>query len=886
MAKITERKMMTKEKSHSMAGKKRSRRGRRVAAWFLAIAMLLTTISLPGNEKQASAMDVSELSEDEKLDIVMEGEVPVLKKITYSFKGDIAQSRGNWYLYVWEKGDTSGTDGTPAIVKEEALGISDELNKVELDLSGEESTVYVFGICFKDSRWSDDTSPEGWPSMSDACDYRIISDRSVADNLTVTVDGKKVSVSAEEVMADPTGYVCYHEWKVTETTEPDCVKDGFIEKTCNKCGTVRTLPGDTALGHNYVNGSCTRCRVEDPAPVKPSGEGTKESPYQITKVGELYWFAGLVNGDSAVCDYNADSNPEGVKQNLSACAELANDITINKGVLDEEGNPVAGQFSEWRPIGSKSNKYAGTFNGNEKAIRGLYFFDVEKEYVGLFGYIDATARIENVSVTDSYIYAKRFIAGVCARNEGGTIQNCHNSSRISGSGYNDILTAGGFCGFNIGTITECSNSGTIYGNAEESWLGGICFGNTTNGVIENCVNTGTIETGNFCEEGHIGGVAGYNYEKIKGCHNEGTVKGSNNAFAYEINVGGVCGKNTGGRSQIIRCYNMGNISANRKCYTGGICGYCEYYSEGAGIIQLCYNDSKVSGYAGGVCGYNDRARILNCYNLDFNTYGICREVSSNGGTIENCFSIGGNEIAAYSTPEEVTITNSYYLSDTETEDGGKTLTQFQNGEVACLLQEGQTADEETGEIPQVWGQNIDNIGDGTERQYYPVFSDAKVYETSAESDCKGYSNTKDNVREHYFGKDCTDEICDYCFEAKNINYLGLSADYSEITYDGKSHTPEITIKPKEAEDSDIDGSGDSGTDNSGDSSEDAGSLTEGTDYEVSVTPQTEVSADGYTATITGKGAYAGTRTVQWNIKPIELKLTVAGEATKPYDGTK
>ena len=33
-------------------------------------------------------------------------------------------------------------------------------------------------------------------------------------------------------------------------------------------------------------------------PTKPSnGDGSKESPYQIGTAAELYWFAGLVNGD-------------------------------------------------------------------------------------------------------------------------------------------------------------------------------------------------------------------------------------------------------------------------------------------------------------------------------------------------------------------------------------------------------------------------------------------------------------------------------------------------------------------------------------------------------------------------------------------------------------
>ena len=35
----------------------------------------------------------------------------------------------------------------------------------------------------------------------------------------------------------------------------------------------------------------------DIEPSKPSGEGTSTSPYQISTAAELYWFAGLVNGD-------------------------------------------------------------------------------------------------------------------------------------------------------------------------------------------------------------------------------------------------------------------------------------------------------------------------------------------------------------------------------------------------------------------------------------------------------------------------------------------------------------------------------------------------------------------------------------------------------------
>ena len=48
---------------------------------------------------------------------------------------------------------------------------------------------------------------------------------------------------------------------------------------------------------------------------KPAGNGTEAEPYQIGTVDELYWFAGLVNGDESVIS-------EGIPQNTGACAVL------------------------------------------------------------------------------------------------------------------------------------------------------------------------------------------------------------------------------------------------------------------------------------------------------------------------------------------------------------------------------------------------------------------------------------------------------------------------------------------------------------------------------------------------------------------------------------
>ncbi|MGM9656563.1 MAG: hypothetical protein ACI3ZA_05295, partial [Alloprevotella sp.] len=45
------------------------------------------------------------------------------------------------------------------------------------------------------------------------------------------------------------------------------------------------------------------------------GIGTKDNPYKISSAEQLYWFAGLVNGDASVCNYDENTNPTGTQQN-------------------------------------------------------------------------------------------------------------------------------------------------------------------------------------------------------------------------------------------------------------------------------------------------------------------------------------------------------------------------------------------------------------------------------------------------------------------------------------------------------------------------------------------------------------------------------------------
>lgn len=196
-------------------------------------------------------------------------------------------------------------------------------------------------------------------------------------------------------------------------------------------------------------------------------------------------------------------------------------------------------------------------------------------------------------------------------------------------------------------------------------------------------------------------------------------------FSVNGGVGGVCGYNDG---TITNCYNAGMINKLTDDYTndfGGVCGY------NTGTIIDCYNTGNVSGvnYNGGVCGDND-GTIINCYNTggvsgDYHVGDICGD--NYGATVTNC----------------------YYLSDTEIDnkDGtvGKTKDQFANGEVAYLLQADRTE--------EVWGQTI-----GTDR--YPTLGGKKVYQNKEYDSCDEngnvltitYANEQENKFTHTVDK--------------------------------------------------------------------------------------------------------------------------------------
>ena len=368
--------------------------------------------------------------------------------------------------------------------------------------------------------------------------------------------------------------------KVYQVTE----YKGCIESTGIAGTTYNNANAPVVFGpHVYENGFCTICSAYEPAvltigkyDIDVNGEITdSDEAYEIGNAGQLYWFAGLVNGTLT----------DGTVQNLKANAVLTSDITVNEDLLasintDDDGKVTNGtSFHAWSPMGMADEKgkitgyYKGIFDGNGHSISGVYVNrdeaadDVDMRFkgsIGLFGYHDGVIR--NLGILDSYMRGNYYIGSICGYNNCGTIQNCYSTARVGG-----VLYIGGI-------------SGRIH-----------------HGIVENCYNAG-----NVCGNREIGGICGDNYSIIESCYNIGSVSGNED-------VGGIAGwgydvEDDSDSCKIVDCYNMGKVTGKKN--VGGICGY-DYCS----LVENCYSQATVSGntYVGGICGKGYKADFQNAY---------------------------------------------------------------------------------------------------------------------------------------------------------------------------------------------------------------------------------------------------------------------------------
>lgn len=214
---------------------------------------------------------------------------------------------------------------------------------------------------------------------------------------------------------------------------------------------------------------------------QPKGEGTKESPYQITSAEELAWFRDTVN--SGTTDIHA---------------RLLQDIDLNN--------------VSWEPIGTQKKPYNGTFDGNAYIISNFRLGDYTKQEEisekGLFGRIGS----------------------------GGTIQDLVVEVDFMGSTYNpgnvNVIKCGLIAAYNAGTIQRCSAI-VYYMFHVKGEFGAIAYRNS--GTIEYCLSAvGKLQSDILIPDGaSAAGIAYENSGAIKNCLFDGELRtdgGTGNSY--------------------------------------------------------------------------------------------------------------------------------------------------------------------------------------------------------------------------------------------------------------------------------------------------------------------------------------------------------------------
>ena len=175
------------------------------------------------------------------------------------------------------------------------------------------------------------------------------------------------------------------------------------------------------------------------------GNGTSDDPYLIKTTADLDQLATLVNSDFS--DYSG------------TYFKLDNDITYNPNLLTIDNNDDGTYDSNYTAIGGdfggNSRYFSGHFDGGGHTISGIRICQDNKDYQGLFGYIE-NGEVKNVILADTRITGRVEVGGIAGVNDGfGDVSNCYfTSTTITGKNGNgdDLDNTNSAVGENYATV--------------------------------------------------------------------------------------------------------------------------------------------------------------------------------------------------------------------------------------------------------------------------------------------------------------------------------------------------------------------------------------------------------------------------------------------------
>lgn len=253
----------------------------------------------------------------------------------------------------------------------------------------------------------------------------------------------------------------------------------------------------------------------------------KNGVYQIGTAEELAWFADAVN-----------------KGGTTISGKLTANINLNGKI--------------WTAIGTESNKFAGTLDGDNYTVSGLVT-------TGLVGELAGGGVVENLRVNCAIVSTSSLLGGV-ANSSAGTIRNC----MVSGS------------------ITFSSE-----GHNGASAIGGIAGRTTGNGVISGCVSRAVVkdayDNSTYGTSAPLGGIAGYAYGVVENCYFTGTlaVKKTQPNKIIQQKRGGLVGE-LNANAELKGSYVAGEFAIADESKFGAVVGKV---AAGATITNCAYLDT-------------------------------------------------------------------------------------------------------------------------------------------------------------------------------------------------------------------------------------------------------------------------------------------------------
>ena len=513
--------------------------------------------------------------------------------------------------------------------------------------------------------------------------------------------------------------------------------------------------------------------------VMPSeGDGSDESPYEISSLENLYWMP---------------EDPSRWEYHYVQVADI--DATPTAEWFDGQG---------WLPAGDSDTRFTGSFNGQNYTINGLYINRPDTDYVGLFGYAKS-AELQNVRLTNVEIYGSSLLGGLVGvlgsmvGENSGSIVNCHVSGSITG---NDLL--GGLAGESYDPVTDSSADIVITGNG--LWIGGL-MGRARDNVLRSSAsgsitaNSSSWYLGGLMGEtldiiiqdssagvdvfggAYLGGLIGAGGGTMINCHATGNVTGTVN---YSWNVGGLIGQNF---AHVISSSASGDVSGDG--YTGGLAGRNDAFIEksfATGDVQGVWQYSHGTG---GLVGYNHaQGEIENSFARG-NVTGqedVGGFVGENVGIIGDSYStgfvIGTENYGGFCGNNNGSISSSYWDRETSGQEASDGASGRTTDEMTYPYHETTFGD---WDFENIWLDDEDyEINEGY--PFLPVQTETEYFELILEVSPQG-SGTVTGAGSYEAGH----QVNISATPADNYIFLGWTGDTDHL--DDEDHPQTFVIMP-------------------------------------------------------------------------------------------